>query len=130
MDIKFDGYSKPFGIIGFVLSCFHLVLSFIPCIGYYAIGPAIISGVFCAVALVDKKNTGSTGIPLAGIILSICAIGMGSYQYYNYKEVFKAKAKIENAFDSVMTKMMIDTLESKLNEVDTVYEERDSTEQW
>lgn len=137
MNVQVTGNPKPFGIIGLVIAIFSCIFSFIPCIGFYAIGPAILAIMFSVIAFVSLKHIGqATNMALAGIIVGVVAIGIGSYQYVTYKEVFKAKKDIENSFNEIdreVTNKILDTIakanESKLKN-DSVHEAQKDTIQW
>jgi hypothetical protein len=60
---------------GLVLGIVAIVLSFIPCIGFFAITPAILGIIFSIIGLSQAKKTGQgKGMAIAGLVLSILAI--------------------------------------------------------
>lgn len=106
---------KIFGIIGLVMACFSLVFSLIPCVGFYAIVPGFIASVFCVVSFVGlRQRQSATTIPLVGMIVGVVAIGIGTYQYITYKEVFKAAKDLERSVDSVMVKKVVDSVDAAI----------------
>lgn len=62
-------------VAGLVLGIVSIVLSFIPCINWSAILPAIVGIVLSSVGLAQSKKTGEgKGMATAGLVLSIIAI--------------------------------------------------------
>jgi len=62
-------------VAGLVLGILAIVISLIPCVGVFAIIPAILGIIFSAVALGQAKKAGQgKGMAMAGLILSIVAI--------------------------------------------------------
>lgn len=95
------------------MACFSLVFSLIPCVGFYAIVPGFIASVFCLVSFVGlKQRQLHTTIPLVGMIVGVVAIGIGTYQYFTYKEVFKAAKDLEQSVDSIMVKKVVDSIDA------------------
>lgn len=110
-NVQFTGNPKPFGVIGLVIAILAMLFSFIPCIGAYAIGPALIAGIFCTIAfLYARHHKQNHSVPLAGLIIAVVAMGIGIYQHVRYNEVFEAKKEVEQAFDREITNMVLDTL--------------------
>jgi steroid 5-alpha reductase family enzyme len=62
-------------VASLVLGIIAFILSFIPCIGIFAIVPAILGIIFGIVGMSSAKKTGQgKGMAVAGLILSILAI--------------------------------------------------------
>jgi hypothetical protein len=101
------------GIIGLVLGILALVLSFIPCIGIWAIVPGLIGLILSVVGFsMAGKVSASKGLATAGMVLSIIACCMSGYQWFVIKS---ATSKLEGAgfkLDSLVKNL--DT--AKLNE--------------
>jgi len=63
------------GIIALVLGIIALPISFIPCVGNFAIPPAALAIIFGIVGLVQAKNgNGKNGLPIAGLVVGIVAV--------------------------------------------------------
>lgn len=117
MGTEFSGNPKPFGIIGLIIAIITLILSLVPCIGFYTIIPSIIAIVFCGIAFsYSKKQNEDTSLPLAGMIIGAIAVAVAVYQYYIFKPVFDAKQEIQNSINEVQEEMT-DSLENKMIEV-------------
>ncbi|MBI1306724.1 MAG: hypothetical protein GC181_08930 [Bacteroidetes bacterium] len=118
MNIEFSGNPRPFGIIGLVIGIVALLISFIPCIGFYALIPAILALIFCVIAfLFLKQNNENTAVPFSGIIIGIVAIGMSVYQYYHYKEVYDTKSEIEKSINESTEEVVKDLLKREMEEI-------------
>ncbi len=131
--------AKVFGIISLVIAIFSFIFSFIPCVGYYAIGPAVFAILFSiAPFLILKKAGRKIGIPLASLIISLVAVSIGTYQYITYKEVFEKKDEINESFEEAnkkfeeaVTKMVIDSLEYHTKKVnDSINETENDSIEW
>jgi hypothetical protein len=60
-----------------------------------------------------RARNQKSGVSLAGMIVSACAIGVGIFQYVTYQDVFKAKDEITrevNEAGEKLTEKMLDTL--------------------
>jgi len=112
--IETSGDPKPFSIIGLVIGILSLFFALIPCVGTYAMGPALLAFMFSAITFfIFKAREQKSGISVAGMIVSACAIGVGIFQYVTFRDVFKAKDEITrevNEAGKEITKQMLDTL--------------------
>ncbi|MEA3421290.1 MAG: hypothetical protein U9Q97_06405, partial [Acidobacteriota bacterium] len=80
-----DNSGQVLGIIGLVLAIIAIILSFIPCIGLYAIFPGGIALVLAIIGMVQvNKIGGSKGLSIAGIVISAIAIIIAGVQYYYF----------------------------------------------
>ena len=62
-------------IAGLVLGIVAIVLSFVPCINWFAVLPAVLGIIFSAIGLSQAKKTGKgKGQAIAGLVLSILAL--------------------------------------------------------
>lgn len=66
------------GLIGMILGISALVISFVPCLGVYAVFPGIL-GIILSIIGLKKINK---GMAIAGLICSLLGTGVASYQYY------------------------------------------------
>lgn len=118
MEMQFSGNPKPFGIIGLVVAILSMLFSFIPCVGFYAVIPSLISIIFCLMAfLYLRQNNQKTTVPLAGLIIGTIALSVGIFQYINYKSVFDEKDELENMFNKAIQQKVIDELQKGLDSV-------------
>jgi hypothetical protein len=93
---------KLFAIIGLVLGICTLIFSLIPCIGYYALVPAIMALICSSVAwFLLKKENKPIGLAATGVLLGALAIASATYQYIQFKALFDAKKKVENIVEEV-----------------------------
>lgn len=75
--------SQILSIVGFVLAIIALIISFIPCVGLYAIFPGAIGLILTIIGMVQiNKSGGSKGLSIAGMIISIVAIIIAGIQYF------------------------------------------------
>lgn len=132
MEMQFSGNPKPFGIIGLVIAIFSMLFSFIPCVGFYAVIPSILSIIFCLIAfLYLKQNNQNKSVPLAGMIIGVIALAVGIFQYFNYKSVFDEKKELENILNNAIEQKVIEELQKGFDSVknnDSIQQyHRDST---
>ncbi len=118
------------GIAGLVLGSIALIISFIPCFGWYALVPGAIAIVLSAIAYAQvKKTEASKGLIIAALIISIVATSIATVQIIffagvaniakdNFEQVDKwsndinkhindkkSVEKLENALDTLEGKM-------------------------
>ena len=116
MNYQTSGKPKPFAIIGLVFAILAFLFSLIPCIGFYAIGPSLMSLAFSGISYAGlKQRNQNTSVSLAGLIIGTIAISIGIFQYYNYETLFDAKSEIENEIKTA-EKHILDTVEKKVLE--------------
>jgi hypothetical protein len=92
------------GIAGFVLGLIALIISFIPCLGMYAIFPGVIAIILSAIAFSQaSKANAAKGLIIAALVVSILGSAIATWQFFalrtaadkfekyglEFKEVFK-----------------------------------------
>jgi hypothetical protein len=108
------GTHQVLGIIGLVLGVLALILSFVPCIGMWAIAPGIIGLILSAVGMSMAGKVGaSKGLSIAGLVLSIIACLMAAYWYWVVMRVPNELKDAGIRFDSIVDQF--DT--AKLNDL-------------
>lgn len=83
--------SQPLAIGSLVLGIIAAIISFIPCLGTFAVIPGIIGIVLGAVALgsANKRGLGK-GLAIAGLVLSLVGTGIAAVQYFVLAEAAEA----------------------------------------
>jgi hypothetical protein len=98
--------NQVMGIIGLVLGILALILSFIPCIGIWAVVPGLIGLVLSVVGMsMAGKSNGSKGLPIAGMVLSIIACGLAGYQWWAIKKFADTAKDSSYKFDSLINNL-------------------------
>ncbi len=70
------------GIAGFILGLLALIISFIPCLGMYALLPGIIAVVLSVVAFIQaNKANAAKGLIIAAIIVSVLGTSIAAWQF-------------------------------------------------
>jgi len=79
-------------IVGLILGILGIILSFVPCIGVWAIVPGVLGIIFSALGMKKvegkgmallKQSLATSGTEaIAGLVLSIIALLIGIYQWY------------------------------------------------
>lgn len=87
-------------VLGMVFAIITLIFSAIPCIGYYALIPAIVALILSVIGIVYLKKEGKSAIVavLASCIASV-AIAISIYQYIQFKSVYDTKDRFENSIN-------------------------------
>lgn len=71
------------GSLGLILAILSLIISFIPCIGFYAIYPGILALIISTIAFVkNKKHPLPGGMFKVALILSILGVTIALYQWF------------------------------------------------
>lgn len=94
--------ARIIAIIGLVIAILSLLVSLIPCIGYYALVPSIISVICSIVGIIYLKKAGKmASVAIVGVLLGALAVASATYQYIEFKAVFEAKKRLENSVDDL-----------------------------
>jgi len=84
------------GVAGFVIGLIALILSFIPCLGMWALIPGVIALVFSAVAFSQANRANAArGLIISALVLSILATSIAAWQFVVIR---KATTGIGNEF--------------------------------
>lgn len=73
------------GLVGMILGILAVILSFVPCIGVYAIFPGVVGLIFSILGMKKVKK----GMAIAGLVCSLIGTGVASWQYYVLNEAAK-----------------------------------------
>jgi len=69
------------GIAGLIVGIIALVISFIPCLGMFALFPGVIALILSGIGvMIATKKNGAKGITIAALIISVLACGIAGYQ--------------------------------------------------
>ncbi|MBL7912241.1 MAG: DUF4190 domain-containing protein [Bacteroidia bacterium] len=104
---------KGLGIAGMILGILAIIVSFVPCFGWWAIVLAVVGLILSAVSMAQaKKANAPKGMAIAGLICSILAIIIGSIWIFVIAKavteggsMFKEAMEKSGAMDS-LTKAM------------------------
>jgi len=115
--IQKSNAGKGLGIAAFVVALVAIVISFIPCLGMYALVPGVIAIILAIIAFSQaKKGNGAKGLIIAALIISIAGTAIASWQLY---VIMNAKSVIEESlldFNKIDTKSLEDELNNAMNE--------------
>jgi hypothetical protein len=78
------------GLVGMILGILALVLSFVPCLGVYAILPGLVGLIFSILGLNNVKK----GMAIAGLICSLIGTSLASWQWYKLGKAAEELNKI------------------------------------
>ena len=91
------------GIAGLVIGIIALLISFIPCLGVFAIYPVILAVVLAGVGLgLSIKANKVSRLSVAALVVSLIACSIAGYQYYKFSQVveeFKKNPVTNNNFN-------------------------------
>ena len=86
-----SGLVKGLGIGGLVLGIVALIISFVPCLGAYAIYPGILAIIMSIFGMVKASKQGlKKGLLIAALIISVIGSGIAAWQYSNLLAVESA----------------------------------------
>jgi hypothetical protein len=81
---------RGLGIAGLVLGILAAILSFVPCLGMYAIFPGIIGLILSIISIVQANKAGAAkGMAIAGLVCSIVGSGIAGWQWYTISKAVK-----------------------------------------
>lgn len=89
---------KGLGVAGLVLGILAAVISFVPCLGMYAMVPGVIGLILSVISIIQANKAGAAkGMAIAGLICSLVGIAIAGWQYTKLKSVGEElKDTIEN----------------------------------
>jgi len=134
-DVKTNA-GQGLGIAGFVLGLIALIISFIPCLGMYALVPGIIAIILSAIGFSQaSKGNGAKGLIIAALVVSILGTIIAGWQYYalshvanNYVDALENfDDEFKNAMEDIEEDGTLDasTLVSGESDIDKYIEEED-----
>jgi hypothetical protein len=112
---------KGLGIAGLVLGILAAIISFIPCLGTWAIVPGIIAIILSAISLSQASKAGaSKGLAIAGLVCGIVGTAIAGWQWYAFASAAHA-IKESGMLDSLNHMMensgMLDSLNQAMEEM-------------
>lgn len=120
---------KGISTAGLVVGIIALVLSFIPCLGMWAMLPAIVGIVLSAIGMNQAGKAGAQkGMALGGLICSIIAAAIAAYWIYAVTMAVKeAPAALEELSKELKESGAIDSLNKAIEQLknltDSTYSE-------
>lgn len=126
------------GIAGFVLGLLALIISFIPCLGMYALLPGILAIVFSVIALTQaNKANASKGLIIAALVLSILGTSIAAWQFFALRTAadtiekygFEFKEEFEEEFGKDFEEAMKDASKELEKIATELEEEREEIEE-
>ena len=73
------------GLVGLILGIIAALLSFVPCVGMWAVVPGFIGIIMSAIGLKHVKK----GMAIAGLICSLVGTSIGVWQWYTLNQLSK-----------------------------------------
>lgn len=98
---------KGLSIAGLVVGILSAVLSFVPCMGMYAMYIGPIGLILAGVGFFQANKAGAPkGMAIAGIILSIAATGVA---YWQYTKITEGLNTLNQELQKIDTNSLLDT---------------------
>lgn len=80
-EVRKSTAGQGLGVAGFVIGIVALILSFIPCLGMYALVPGIIGLIFSIIAFSQATSANAArGLIISALIISVLATSIASWQ--------------------------------------------------
>ena len=74
---------KGLGIAGLILGILAAIISFIPCLGTWAVVPGVLAIILSAISLSQANKAGaSKGLAIAGLVCGIVGSAIAGWQWY------------------------------------------------
>ncbi|HRG01037.1 MAG: DUF4190 domain-containing protein [Bacteroidia bacterium] len=106
---------KGLGIAGLVLGILAAVVSFVPCLGMYAMFPGIIGLVLSIISIVQANKAGAAkGMAIAGLVCSLVGIAIAGWQYSKLKAVGE---ELKETLENIDTAKLRQEMESAIQQV-------------
>jgi hypothetical protein len=105
---------KGLGIAGLVLGILAAIVSFVPCLGMYAMFPGIIGLVLSIISIIQANKAGAAkGMAIAGLVCSIVGIAIAGWQYSKLAAVGEElKETLENLDTAKLRQEMNQAIEN------------------
>ena len=88
--VRKSNAGQGFGVAGFVIGLIALIVSFIPCLGMYALLPGIIALVFSIIAISQASVANAPkGLIISALIISILGTSIASWQFLTLRRAAK-----------------------------------------
>jgi len=117
---------KGLGIAGLILGIVAAIISFIPCLGTFALIPGIIGIILSAISMVQANKAGAAkGMAIAGLICSIVGCCLAGYQMVLLK---KAGSEINKGLQELKESGALDSLNNTLQDLKKLEEAMDTTQ--
>ncbi|TVR70883.1 MAG: hypothetical protein EA408_10435 [Marinilabiliales bacterium] len=96
MDQKMSsGAGQGFGVAGFVIGIIALILSFIPCIGMYALIPGIVALIFAVIGLAQASSANAPqGLIIAALVIAIIGTSIAAWQLVTVRRATRGLERI------------------------------------
>lgn len=72
---------QAMSIVGLVVGILAAIISFVPCLGMYAVFVAPLGLIFGIIGFTQARKGGKPGMAIAAIVLSVVALGIAIWQY-------------------------------------------------
>jgi len=93
---------RGLGIAGLILGILAAIISFIPCLGMYAMGPGILGLILSIISIIQANKGGVTkGMAIAGLICSILGTSLAIWQYRQITSGVEALQKELEKYDTI-----------------------------
>ena len=109
------------GIAGLVLGIIALIISFVPCLGMYALLPGIVAVILSAVGFSQaSKANAKKGLITAALVISILGTAIAAWQFYIFRS---APSKIEQIGKEIQKAVEDDLDEEDLENLEEAMEQ-------
>lgn len=113
---------KGLGMAGLIVGIVALLFSFIPCVGMYAVLPAVVAIILSAISMSQSSKIGSPkGMATAGLICGIIALIIAAYWIYlAYYVVHNSSDAMLKINEELNKNGMMDSLNNAMRELKEV----------
>ena len=106
---------QGFGVAGFVIGIITLILSFIPCLGMYAVIPGVIAIIFSAVGYSQASTANAPkGLIIAALVISILGTSIASWQFVTIRRATTKLERFGEEFPDVFSDEFSDEIREKI----------------
>lgn len=132
MTTKTSNAGQGLAIAGLVLGIISLVISFIPCLGMYAIFPGVVAIVLSAVGLAQaNRENAAKGLAIAALVISILGTSIAAWQYIMIRsasdQIEKGVEEFQQGFKDALEDLdkegAFDDIEGALDELENTLDD-------
>lgn len=129
MEGKRSYAGQGLGVAGFVLGLIALIISFIPCLGMYALVPGIIALIFSTIAISQAtRANASKGLIIAALIISILGTSIAAWQFSIIRHSRRGLDHIGPRFQEQFEGDLGDEIREKIRRAIEGYEDTEFTD--
>jgi hypothetical protein len=128
-EVRKSTAGQGLGVAGFVIGLIALVLSFIPCLGMYALIPGLIALIFSVIAFSQASSANSSrGLIISALVISIVATTIATWQFRMIRKATSIGTEFRESVDEDFGDEIRNKIRRALEDIDPDQHPEDTLE--